>query len=49
MPDSVRMKQLIDEGKLGEIYYVICEYLQDIRQQGGDPCSTKPISAWAMA
>ena len=34
IPESVRMKQLIDEGKLGEIYYVICEYLQDIRQQG---------------
>jgi predicted dehydrogenase len=34
MPDSVRMKQLIDEGKLGDLYYVICEYLQDIRQQG---------------
>ena len=35
IPESVRMKQLIQEGKLGEIYYVICEYIQDIRQQGG--------------
>ena len=35
IPESVKMKQLIDEGRVGEIYYVICEYLQDIRQQGG--------------
>ena len=35
IPESVRMKQLIDEGSLGDIYYVICEYLQDIRQQVG--------------
>jgi len=35
IPESVRMKRLIDEGRLGDIYYVICEYLQDIRQQGG--------------
>ena len=33
--ESVRMKQLIDSGKVGEIYYVICEYIQDIRQQVG--------------
>ena len=35
IPESVKMKQLIDDGHVGEIYYVICEYLQDIRQQGG--------------
>jgi predicted dehydrogenase len=35
IPESVKMKQLIDEGRVGDIYYVICEYLQDIRQQGG--------------
>jgi len=34
IPESVKMKQMIDEGCLGDIYYVICEYLQDIRQQG---------------
>ena len=34
LADSVRMKQLIDAGEVGEIYYVICEYLQDIRQGG---------------
>ena len=35
IPESVKMKQLIDAGEVGEIYYVICEYLQDIRQQDG--------------
>jgi UDP-N-acetyl-2-amino-2-deoxyglucuronate dehydrogenase len=35
IPETVKMKQLIDDGKVGEIYYVICEYLQDIRQQVG--------------
>lgn len=34
LPDSVRMKQLIDAGDVGDIYYVICEYLQDIRVGG---------------
>lgn len=34
IPESVRMKQLIDEGGLGEIYYVIAEYIQDMRLQG---------------
>ncbi len=34
IPESVKMKQMIEEGQLGDIYYVICEYLQDIRQQG---------------
>ena len=34
IPESAGMKQLIDEGRVGDIYYVICEYLQDIRQQG---------------
>ena len=33
--ESVKIKQLIDDGKVGNIYYVICEYLQDIRQQNG--------------
>ena len=33
IPETVKMKQLIDDDKVGEIYYVICEYLQDIRQQ----------------
>lgn len=32
--ESVRIKTLIDDNRLGDIYYVICEYLQDIRQQG---------------
>jgi predicted dehydrogenase len=34
IPESVRMKQLIDAGELGEIYYVIAEYIQDMRIQG---------------
>ncbi len=34
LAESLTMKELIDEGKVGDPYYVICEYLQDIRQQG---------------
>ena len=34
MEESVKMKSLIDDGQLGDIYYVICEYLQDIRLGG---------------
>ena len=29
------MKSLVNDGQLGDIYYVICEYLQDIRQGNG--------------
>jgi len=35
LPESVTIKQLIDSGEIGDPYYVITEYLQDIRQQGG--------------
>jgi len=35
IPESVRMKHLIEQGEVGDIYYVIAEYIQDIRQQGG--------------
>ena len=35
IPESVRMKQIIEAGEVGAIYYVICEYIQNIRQQGG--------------
>jgi len=35
LPESVTMKQIIDKGSIGEPYYVISEYIQDIRQQGG--------------
>jgi len=34
IPESVRMKQIIDSGALGEIYYIIAEYIQDFRLQG---------------
>jgi len=34
IPDSVRMKRLIDDGAVGEVYYVIAEYIQDMRRQG---------------
>lgn len=35
LSETVTMKDLIDQGRIGDPYYVICEYLQDIRQQGG--------------
>jgi len=35
LAESLTMKELIDQGKVGDPYYVICEYLQDIRQQCG--------------
>lgn len=35
LPESVTMKKLISDGDIGDPYYVITEYLQDIRQQGG--------------
>jgi len=35
IPESVTMKNIIDKDEIGEPYYVIAEYLQDIRQQGG--------------
>ena len=32
--ESVRIKEIIDSGALGEIYYIIAEYIQDFRLQG---------------
>jgi len=34
LPESVRMKQIIESGALGDIYYIIAEYIQDFRLQG---------------
>ena len=46
IPELRRMKALIDQGAVGDIFYVITEYLQDFRQQRG--VNTKEGFRWGM-
>jgi predicted dehydrogenase len=46
IPESRRMKELIDQGAVGDIFYVITEYIQDFRLQRG--AHTKEGFRWGM-